>query len=150
VKQQTADFVDDVGAALAILTDPKMSDEKARRNALTLISSALKGQENLEFLCQNMALAVRQFALLPRNTPPSVYDEILGKSCVRLGTFVFPLLSTRRLTPAERPAARPLALLLEGARVAFHGAARKPRPDRLGLTCATNGRISTFKASHGE
>ena len=76
IKQQTADFVDDVGAALTILTDPKMSDENARRDALTLISSALKGQENLEFLCQNMALAVRQFALLPRNTPPSVYDEV--------------------------------------------------------------------------
>ena len=26
--------------------------------------------------CQNMALAVRQFALLPAHTPPSVYDEI--------------------------------------------------------------------------
>jgi hypothetical protein len=76
VKQQTADLVDDVGAALAILTDPKMSDENACREASTLIGSALKGQENLEFLCQNMALAVRQFALLPRNTPPAVYDEV--------------------------------------------------------------------------
>ena len=76
VKQQTADLVDAVGAALALLTDRKMSDENACRDALALIGSALKGQEDLEFLCHNMALAVRQFALLPRNTPPSVYDEV--------------------------------------------------------------------------
>jgi len=76
VKRQTAEFVDDVGVALTLLMDPKVGNESARQEAMILISSALKDQKNLEGLCQSMALAVRQFALLPPQTPAAVYDEI--------------------------------------------------------------------------
>ena len=41
-----------------------------------MIVTALQGQDRIEQRCQNMALAVRQFALLPPTAPDSVYDEI--------------------------------------------------------------------------
>jgi hypothetical protein len=41
-----------------------------------MIINALQGQDRIEQRCQNMALAVRQFALLPPTAPESDYDEI--------------------------------------------------------------------------
>jgi len=41
-----------------------------------LIVAALQGQDRIAQRCQSMALAVRQFALLPLDTPNAVYDEI--------------------------------------------------------------------------
>ena len=41
-----------------------------------MIVAALQGQDRIEQRCQNMALAVRQFAMLPPTAPDSVYDEI--------------------------------------------------------------------------
>jgi hypothetical protein len=46
------------------------------REAVQLIITALQGQDRIEQRCHNMALAVRQFALLPPTAPDSVYDEI--------------------------------------------------------------------------
>ena len=44
--------------------------------AIAMIVNALQGQDRIEQRCQNMALAVRQFALLPPTAPESDYDEI--------------------------------------------------------------------------
>ncbi|MDC9826398.1 hypothetical protein PRN20_21900 [Devosia sp. ZB163] len=74
--RQTALMVDGVTQALDLLSDKTMSPEVARREAAHLIVNALQGQDRIEQRCQNMALAVRQFALLPPNTPDKVYDEI--------------------------------------------------------------------------
>jgi len=74
--RQTAALVDAVGEALAVLSDKKLSAEFVREEAMAMIVAALQGQDRIEQRCQNMALAVRQFALLPPTTPDSVYDEI--------------------------------------------------------------------------
>jgi hypothetical protein len=76
--RQTAALVDAVGEALAVLSNKKLGAEHARREAMAMIVSALQGQDRIEQRCQNMALAVRQFALLPATTPDAVYDEIWG------------------------------------------------------------------------
>jgi hypothetical protein len=74
--RQTAVLVDAVGDALAVLSDKKLSADYVRQEAMAMIVAALQGQDRIEQRCQNMALAVRQFALLPPTTPDSVYDEI--------------------------------------------------------------------------
>jgi hypothetical protein len=74
--RQTAALVEAVGEALAVLADKHLSAEFARREAVAMIVSALQGQDRIEQRCQNMALAVRQFALLPPTTEDDVYDEI--------------------------------------------------------------------------
>lgn len=74
--RQTAALVDAVGDALHVLADKQLSSDFARREAIGMIVSALQGQDRIEQRCQNMALAVRQFALLPANTSDAVYDEI--------------------------------------------------------------------------
>lgn len=74
--RQTAGMVEGVAQALEILADKTVDPEDARRRAARMIVSALQGQDRIEQRCQNMALAVRQFALLPPTTPDSVYDEI--------------------------------------------------------------------------
>jgi hypothetical protein len=74
--RQTASLVDAIGEALSVLADKHLSNEFARREAIAMIVSALQGQDRIEQRCQNMALAVRQFALLPPNTGDDVYDEI--------------------------------------------------------------------------
>lgn len=62
--------------ALEVLADRARPVEETRREAVSMIISALQGQDRIEQRCQNMALAVRQFALLPPTAPDSVYDEI--------------------------------------------------------------------------
>jgi hypothetical protein len=74
--RQTAAMVDGITYALEVLADKNLSCEAARRQAVAMIVSALQGQDRIEQRCQNMALAVRQFALLPPTAPDSVYDEI--------------------------------------------------------------------------
>jgi hypothetical protein len=74
--RQTAAMVEGVTLALEVLADKTLAPEAARREAAQMIVTALQGQDRIEQRCQNMALAVRQFALLPANTPDSVYDEI--------------------------------------------------------------------------
>lgn len=74
--RQTAAMVDGIAIALETLTDPSLSPEAAKAQAVTMIVSALQGQDRIEQRCHNMALAVRQFALLPPTAPDSDYDEI--------------------------------------------------------------------------
>jgi hypothetical protein len=74
--RQTASLVEAVGEALAVLSNKQLSAEYAREEAIAMIVAALQGQDRIEQRCQNMALAVRQFALLPANTPDGVFDEI--------------------------------------------------------------------------
>ena len=74
--RQSAAMVEGVTSALELLADKSLNCETARREAVAIIIGALQGQDRIEQRCQNMALAVRQFALLPPTTPDSVYDEI--------------------------------------------------------------------------
>lgn len=74
--RQTAGMVEGVIQALELLADKSIASDEARREAARIIVNALQGQDRIEQRCQNMALAVRQFALLPPNTPDSVYEEI--------------------------------------------------------------------------
>ncbi len=73
--RQTAGMVEGVTQALELLADKSVSADEARREAARIIINALQGQDRIEQRCQNMALAVRQFALLP-DAPQSIYDEI--------------------------------------------------------------------------
>lgn len=74
--RQTAAMVEGITLALEVLADKSLTDESARKEAARMIVQSLQGQDRIEQRCQNMALAVRQFALLPPSTPESVYDEI--------------------------------------------------------------------------
>ncbi|NMA99516.1 MAG: hypothetical protein GX970_15665 [Phyllobacteriaceae bacterium] len=74
--RQTALMVEGVTEALEILAESPASQDASVRNAVQLIITALQGQDRIEQRCHNMALAVRQFALLPPTAPDSVYDEI--------------------------------------------------------------------------
>jgi hypothetical protein len=74
--RQTSEMVDGVTLALNLLTDKSLDGETARAEAAALIVHALQGQDRIAQRCQNMGLAVRQFALLPPGTPQAVYDEI--------------------------------------------------------------------------
>src|SRR5215207_7972440 len=74
--RQTASMVDGITDALAVLADRNLNSEQRQKQAVAMIVSALQGQDRIEQRCQNMALAVRQFALLPPTAPDSVYEEI--------------------------------------------------------------------------
>mgnify|MGYP000857674289 CR=1 FL=1 len=74
--RQSAAMVEGVTLALEMLADKSIPPETARRKAAAMIVGALQGQDRIEQRCQNMALAVRQFALLPPTASPAVYDEI--------------------------------------------------------------------------
>ena len=74
--RQSAVMVDAVAEALEVLSDPRRDSESARAEAARMIVAALQGQDRIEQRCQNMALAVRQFALLPPGAPDSIFDEI--------------------------------------------------------------------------
>lgn len=74
--RQSAAMVEGVAFALEVLADKSRPSEETRREAVSMIVSALQGQDRIEQRCQNMALAVRQFALLPPTAPESIYDEI--------------------------------------------------------------------------
>jgi hypothetical protein len=74
--RQTAAMVEGIAAAVELLSEPQVHCETARADAVQMIVTALQGQDRIEQRCHNMALAVRQFALLPPTTPDSIYDEI--------------------------------------------------------------------------
>lgn len=74
--RQTAAMVEGVTQALELLADTRGDCAQTTRDAIAIIVNALQGQDRIEQRCQNMALAVRQFALLPPTAPDSVYDEI--------------------------------------------------------------------------
>ena len=74
--RQTAAMVEGITDALEVLADKNLTPEQGKKQAIAMIINALQGQDRIEQRCQNMALAVRQFALLPSNAPDSVYDEI--------------------------------------------------------------------------
>jgi hypothetical protein len=74
--RQTAAMVEGIADALDVLADPHADPGEARKRAIAMIVTALQGQDRIEQRCQNMALAVRQFALLPPTAPDAVYDEI--------------------------------------------------------------------------
>ena len=74
--RQTAAMVEGITDALAVLADKNLTAEQRQRQATAMIVNALQGQDRIEQRCQNMALAVRQFALLPTTAPDSDYEEI--------------------------------------------------------------------------
>jgi hypothetical protein len=74
--RQTAAMVEGITYALEVLADKNLGREQAQKEAVAIIVNALQGQDRIEQRCQNMALAVRQFALLPPTAPDSDYDEI--------------------------------------------------------------------------
>lgn len=74
--RQTAVLVEGVTGALEVLADRTLPDDAARREAIRLIIAAVQGQDRIEQRCQNMALAVRQFALLPPSASDVAFDEI--------------------------------------------------------------------------
>lgn len=74
--RQTAVLVEGIMEALTTLADPAHDSKSARDLAISMIVSAVQGQDRIEQRCHNMALAVRQFAELPPDAPDSVYDEV--------------------------------------------------------------------------
>jgi hypothetical protein len=74
--RQTAAMVEGISDALAVLADKNLMPEQRQRQATAMIVNALQGQDRIEQRCQGMALAVRQFALLPPTAPESDYEEI--------------------------------------------------------------------------
>jgi hypothetical protein len=74
--RQTASMLEGITEALNLLADSGLNREAPVRHAVQMIVTALQGQDRIEQRCHNMALAVRQFALLPITAPDSVYDEI--------------------------------------------------------------------------
>jgi hypothetical protein len=74
--RQSAAMVEGITLALEMLADRTRPPEIARKHAIDMIVSALQGQDRIEQRCQNMALAVRQFALLPPSAGEAVYEEI--------------------------------------------------------------------------
>ena len=74
--RQTAAMVDGITDALHVLADRNLNSEQRTKQAVAMIVSALQGQDRIEQRCQGMALAVRQFALLPPTAPDSDYEEI--------------------------------------------------------------------------
>ena len=74
--RQTAAMVEGITDALAVLADKNLTADQRQRQATAMIVNALQGQDRIEQRCQGMALAVRQFALLPPTAPDSDYEEI--------------------------------------------------------------------------
>lgn len=74
--RQTAEMVDGITEAIELLADPSVAADQARADAVRMIVTALQGQDRIAQRCRNMAIAVRQFALLPPNTPDAVFEEI--------------------------------------------------------------------------
>jgi hypothetical protein len=74
--RQTAALVEGIIAALETLSENAADPRAAKAEAISMIVSALQGQDRIEQRCRNMAHAVRQFAHLPSDAPDAVYDEI--------------------------------------------------------------------------
>lgn len=74
--RQTASMLEGITEALDLLAANGLKNDPSTKEAVQMIVTALQGQDRIEQRCHNMALAVRQFALLPPTAPDSVYDEI--------------------------------------------------------------------------
>lgn len=74
--RQTALMVDGIAAVLELLAQKGGDCAAVRGEAIRMIVQALQGQDRIEQRLQNMALAVRQFALLPATAGDDVYEEI--------------------------------------------------------------------------
>ncbi|WP_421762251.1 hypothetical protein [Devosia sp.] len=74
--RQTAAMVESVTLALELLGDRDIPADAARREAAAIIISALQGQDRIEQRGQNLAHAVRQFAVLPASATEADYEEI--------------------------------------------------------------------------
>ncbi len=74
--RQTASMLEGITEALELLAEKQLGRDPTIGHAIQLIVTAMQGQDRIEQRCHNMALAVRQFALLPPTAPDSVYDEI--------------------------------------------------------------------------
>lgn len=74
--RQTASMLEGITEVLGVLADGRLNKDPSVAHAVHLIVTALQGQDRIEQRCHNMALAVRQFALLPATAPDSVYEEI--------------------------------------------------------------------------
>lgn len=74
--RQTAAMVEGITDALAVLADKNLNADQRQKQATAMIVSALQGQDRIAQRCQGMALAVRQFALLPPTAPDSDFEEI--------------------------------------------------------------------------
>jgi len=74
--RQTSAMLEGITEALDMLAERHSGKDATVQQAVQLIITALQGQDRIEQRCHNMALAVRQFALLPPTAPDSVYDEI--------------------------------------------------------------------------
>ena len=74
--RQTASMLEGITEALELLAERNLSKDPTVHQAVQMIVTALQGQDRIEQRCHNMALAVRQFALLPPTAPDSIYDEI--------------------------------------------------------------------------
>ncbi|UJW84080.1 hypothetical protein [Devosia sp. SL43] len=74
--RQTAAMLEGITEALELLADKNLTKDASIREAVQMIVTAMQGQDRIEQRCHNMALAVRQFALLPATAPDSVYEEI--------------------------------------------------------------------------
>ncbi|GLQ11645.1 hypothetical protein GCM10007913_35770 [Devosia yakushimensis] len=69
-------MLEGIAEALDLLAANDLKSDPTIGQAMQMIVTALQGQDRIEQRCHNMALAVRQFALLPPTAPDSVYDEI--------------------------------------------------------------------------
>lgn len=74
--RQSAAMVEGITEALELLSETNAAKTPSVREAISMIVTALQGQDRIEQRCRNMALAARQFSLLPPTAPESVYDEI--------------------------------------------------------------------------
>ena len=74
--RQTASMLEGITEALELLADKNLGKDASINEAVQMIVTALQGQDRIEQRCQGMALAVRQFALLPPTAPESDYEEI--------------------------------------------------------------------------
>jgi hypothetical protein len=74
--RQNAVMVDAIAAVLDLLAHKGGDCDAIRGEAVRMIVQALQGQDRIEQRLQNMALAVRQFALLPPTAGDDVYEEI--------------------------------------------------------------------------
>jgi hypothetical protein len=96
--RQTAVLVEGVTDALDVLSDASLGLEQRHRRAIAMIVNALQGQDRIEQRCHGMALAVRQFALLPPTAPESDYEEIWAN--LVLDELRVPALSGVAATPS--------------------------------------------------
>ncbi|MBJ6987722.1 MULTISPECIES: hypothetical protein [unclassified Devosia] len=74
--RQTSEMLEGISQALTLLAQKPLGDDPKVKQAVHLIITALQGQDRIEQRCRNIALAARQFALLPPTAPESVYVEI--------------------------------------------------------------------------